>query len=54
LVYSKKGTGKFPADREVVTLLRELETGKSLADARATFDASRPKGGFLKRLLGSR
>lgn len=53
-VYSKKGTGKFPAEREVVTLLRELEAGKTLAEARATFAASKPQGGFLKRLLGAR
>lgn len=53
-MYSKKGTGKFPADREVVTLLRDLEAGKTLAEARAAFAESRPRGGFLKRLLGSR
>jgi predicted Rdx family selenoprotein len=53
LIFSKRASGKFPAQNEIVTLVKALEAGRTLDEARAEIIAARPVG-FLRRLLGRR
>ena len=57
LIFSKKQLGRFPADLEVLDIIRGVETGLPLADAQAKAAEDVPKpisffdwlGSFLQR-----
>jgi selenoprotein W-related protein len=57
LIFSKKALGRFPADYEVLDILRRVESGMSLAEAQSKAAEDVPKpisffdwlGGFLER-----
>lgn len=43
LIYSKKATGRFPADLEVLDIIRGVESGLPLAEAQAKAAEDVPK-----------
>jgi selenoprotein W-related protein len=57
LIFSKKSLGRFPADYEVLDIIRGVESGMSLTDAQTKAAEDVPKpisffdwlGGFLQR-----
>jgi selenoprotein W-related protein len=43
LIFSKKALGRFPADYEVLDIIRGVESGKSLAEAQSAAAEDVPK-----------